>query len=44
MEMAKLEYYSVVVSNKPGKAAHVLSELKEAGVTTSTIDLEAYYR
>jgi hypothetical protein len=32
MEMAKLEYYSVVVSNKPGKGARVLSALKEAGV------------
>ena len=30
--MAKLEYYSVVVSNKPGKGEHVLSALKEAGV------------
>ena len=30
--MAKLEYYSVVVPNKPGKGAHVLSALKEAGV------------
>src|SRR5450755_4003100 len=32
MEMAKLEYYSVVVPNKPGKGEHVLSTLKEAGV------------
>jgi hypothetical protein len=32
MEMAKLEYYSVVVPNKPGKGEHVLSALKEAGV------------
>jgi hypothetical protein len=30
--MAKLEYYSVVVSNKPGKGEHVLGPLKEAGV------------
>jgi hypothetical protein len=30
--MAKLEYYSVVVSNKPGRGEHVLSALKEAGV------------
>jgi hypothetical protein len=30
--VAKLEYYSVVVRNKPGKGAHVLSSFKEAGV------------
>ena len=30
--MAKLDYYSVVVSNKPGKGAHLLASLKEAGV------------
>ena len=30
--MAKLEYYSVVVSDKPGKGEHVLSAFKEAGV------------
>src|ERR1019366_3271795 len=30
--MAKLDYYSVVVCNKPGKGAKVLSPLKEAGV------------
>ena len=30
--MAKVDYYSVVVSNKPGKGAHLLSVLKEAGV------------
>jgi hypothetical protein len=30
--MTKLEYYSVVVANKPGKGKHVLSALKEAGV------------
>ena len=30
--MAKLEYYSVVVADKPGKGEHVLSALKEAGV------------
>src|ERR1019366_6489345 len=30
--MAKLEYYSVVVSNKPGKGENVLSALKGAGV------------
>jgi hypothetical protein len=30
--MAKLEYYSVVVPNKPGKGVHVLTALKEAGV------------
>ena len=30
--MAKLEYYSVVVPNKPGKGAQVLSAFKEAGV------------
>src|ERR1035437_614682 len=32
MEMAKLDYYSVVVPNKPGKGEQVLSALKEAGV------------
>jgi hypothetical protein len=30
--MAKLDYYSVVVPNKPGKGAHLLATLKEAGV------------
>ena|ERR1039457_5502583 len=30
--MAKLEYYSVVVPNKPGKGAEVLNAFKEAGV------------
>jgi hypothetical protein len=30
--MAKLDYYSVVVSNKPGRGEEVLSALKEAGV------------
>jgi hypothetical protein len=30
--MTKLEYYSVIVANKPGKGEHVLSALKEAGV------------
>jgi hypothetical protein len=30
--MAKLDYYSVVVPNKPGKGAHLLAALKEAGV------------
>jgi hypothetical protein len=30
--MAKLDYYSVVVPNKPGKGAHLLGVLKEAGV------------
>jgi hypothetical protein len=30
--MAKLEYYSVVVSNKPGNGEQVLGALKEAGV------------
>src|ERR1019366_3845606 len=30
--MAKLEYYSVVVSDKAGRGEHVLSALKEAGV------------
>jgi hypothetical protein len=30
--MAKLDYYSVVVPNKPGKGAHLLGALKEAGV------------
>ena len=30
--MAKLDYYSVVVPNKPGKGAKVLSALKQAGV------------
>lgn len=30
--MAKLDYYSVVVPNKPGKGAHLLTALKEAGV------------
>jgi prephenate dehydratase len=30
--MAKLDYYSVVVPDKPGKGERVLSALKEAGV------------
>lgn len=30
--MTKLELYSVIVPNKPGKGAHLLSTLKEAGV------------
>ncbi len=30
--MPKLDYYSVVVPNKPGKGAHLLTALKEAGV------------
>jgi len=30
--MAKLEFYSVVVSNKPGKGAELLSAFKEAGI------------
>jgi hypothetical protein len=30
--MAKLDYYSVLVSDKPGRGEHVLSALKEAGV------------
>ena len=30
--MAKLEYYSVFVPNKPGQGAHLLSAFKEAGV------------
>ena len=30
--MAKLDFYSVVVPNKPGKGVQVLSALKEAGV------------
>lgn len=30
--MAKLEYYSVVVSDKPGKGAQVLGAFQEAGV------------
>jgi hypothetical protein len=30
--MAKLDYYSVVVPDKPGKGEHVLAALKEAGV------------
>jgi hypothetical protein len=30
--MAKVECYSVVVPNKPGAGAHLLSSLKEAGV------------
>src|ERR1017187_6431539 len=30
--MTKLELYSVVVPNKPGKGAHLLSAFKEAGV------------
>lgn len=30
--MAKLEYYSVVVSNKPGKGAQVLNAFKDAGI------------
>jgi len=30
--MAKLECYSVIVPNKPGAGAHLLSALKEAGV------------
>src|ERR1017187_6168568 len=35
--MAKLEYYSVMVSNKPGKGAQVLGALKEAGVNFTGI-------
>ena len=35
--MAKLEYYSVIVPNKPGKGEHVLSALKEAGVNFTAI-------
>lgn len=30
--MAKLEYYSVVVPNKPGEGARLLTAFKEAGV------------
>ena len=30
--MAKLEYYSVVIPNKPGKGAQLLGAFKEAGV------------
>jgi hypothetical protein len=30
--MTKLDFYSVVVPNKPGKGAQLLSEFKEAGV------------
>ncbi len=30
--MAKLDYYSVVVPNKPGKGAQLLAAFKEAGV------------
>jgi hypothetical protein len=30
--MARIEYYSVVVPNKPGKGVNVLSALQEAGV------------
>src|ERR1039457_3736182 len=30
--MAKLEYYSAVIPNKPGKGAQLLSAFKEAGV------------
>src|ERR1017187_855028 len=30
--MVKLELYSVVVPNKPGKGAHLLTAFKEAGV------------
>jgi hypothetical protein len=51
--MTKIEYYSVIVSNKPGKGEHLLGALKEAGVnfigvwgypvgkTKSRIDLAA---
>jgi hypothetical protein len=35
--MTKVEYYSVVVPNKPGKGAHVLSALKEGGVNFTGI-------
>ncbi|HWC96746.1 MAG TPA: hypothetical protein VG456_08355 [Candidatus Sulfopaludibacter sp.] len=35
--MNKVECYSVVVANKPGKGAHVLSALKEAGVNFTAI-------
>jgi hypothetical protein len=35
--MAKVEYYSVIVPNKPGKGAQVLSALKEAGVNFTGI-------
>ena len=35
--MAKLDYYSVIVPNKPGKGEHVLSALKEAGVNFAAI-------
>jgi hypothetical protein len=35
--MPKLDYYSVVVPNKPGKGEHVLSALKEAGVNLVAI-------
>jgi len=30
--MTKLEYYSVILPNKPGKGAYLLSAFKEAGV------------
>jgi hypothetical protein len=32
MQMTKLDYYSVVVPNKPGKGEHLLTLFKEAGV------------
>ena len=35
--MAKIDYYSVVVPNKPGKGEQVLSALKEAGVNLVAI-------
>jgi len=36
-EMAKLEFFSVVVRNKPGKGAQLLSAFKEAGVNFTAI-------
>jgi prephenate dehydratase len=36
-EMQKLELYSVVVPNKPGKGAQVLNSFKDAGVNFTAI-------
>lgn len=35
--MGKVEYYSVIVPNKPGKGAQVLGALKDAGVNFTCI-------
>jgi len=35
--VAKVEYYPVIVRNKPGKGVHVLEALKEAGVNFTAV-------